>query len=72
MNEANAHSVGGRNPIDANGASVNLDGAGVRLVDAPQDLDQRGFASAVFAEQCVDLTGPQIEVHALQRLDTAK
>ena len=38
------------------------------LVDARQTLDEGGFSRAVFAQQGVDLAGPQEEIHAVQRL----
>ena len=46
--------------------------AGVGTVDAAEDLDERGFAGAVLAEQRVDLAGPQLEVHAVERHDAAE
>ncbi len=51
-------------PVDENGA--------VRRVDnAADDVDQRGFASAVGAEQTEDLTLVNFEVDRLQRLEPA-
>ncbi len=61
--------IGGRRERD--GAAVELDEAGGRLDDAGQDLHQRRLAGAVLAEQRGDLAAPDVEVHALQGMDTA-
>ena len=47
---------------------VEGDGAGIRPLDAGQDLDQRGLAGAVLADEGVDLAWCQVEVHALEGL----
>jgi len=44
--------------------AVNFDGAGVGLMSAGDDLDQRRFACAVLAEEGVDFTGTKIEGNA--------
>ncbi len=41
--------------------------AAVGLIGAGQDLDQRGLARAVLAEQRVNLARPHLEVHLVQR-----
>ena len=46
--------------------------AGVRLVDAGQDLDERALAGAVLADQRVDLTGPELERDVVERLGRAE
>src|SRR3954453_7304366 len=46
--------------------------AGVRLVVAAQDLEQRRLARAVLAHERGHLTGPELEIDALQRLDGAE
>ena len=43
--------------------------ATVRLMHAGQGLDERGLARAVLADEGMDLSGAQIELHAVQRLD---
>jgi hypothetical protein len=55
--------------LEAGFLSLDVDFARVRLVDAAQHLDERGFARAVFAHQRVHLSGPDREIHAVQRLD---
>jgi hypothetical protein len=49
-----------------------VDLALVRLVGAGQDLDQRGLARAVLAEQAVHLSGADVEVHTVERPDTGE
>ena len=46
--------------------TVDFNGAAVGLVRAGDDLDERGLAGAVFAEQRVDFSCPQIKRHTLQ------
>ena len=43
--------------IEGDGVAVKLNGAGGRLVDAGEDLHQRGFARAVVADQRDYLAG---------------
>jgi hypothetical protein len=43
--------------------------ATVRLVGAGDDLDERGFSRAVFAEQGVDFARKQLERNAPERAD---
>ena len=51
--------------------------AGIRRIQAVQDIHQRGFARAVFAQQRVDFAGQQVEIdagvgrHARKALDDA-
>ena len=52
--------------------SVQKNFASVRLVDAGQDVHQRAFARAVFAEQRMHLSALKLEIHAIQRLDARK
>ena len=49
------------------GCAVERDLAGVRLVDAGQDLDQRRLAGAVLADQRGDLAGIEREADIVQR-----
>ena len=46
-----------------------LDGAAIRRLGAGEDLEQRRLAGAVLAEQRVDLSGSDLEVDVLERLD---
>ena len=54
------------------GRPAMVDGARVRRVGAGDDLDQRGLARAVFADQRVHLARAQVEGHAAQRTDGAE
>ena len=47
--------------IDVTQLALELDLAGVRHVDAAQDLDHRRLAAAVLADERVDLAGAQLE-----------
>ena len=40
---------------------------GIQRVDAGQDLDERGFARTVLAEQRQDLAGAELEVNVVER-----
>ena len=51
---------------------VKTDRAGIRLVDAAQNLDQGRFARAVFAEQSDDFASADIKADPLQRLSAAE
>ncbi len=48
------------------------DGAAVGRVNAGEDLDERRFAGAVFAEQRDDLAAPDFHLHVVQRLRAAE
>ena len=48
-------------------APLELDAAGVQRVDAGEDLDQRGLARTVLAEQRQDLAGAELEVNVIER-----
>ena len=50
------------------GLAGQQDFAAIGLVDAGDDLDERRFAGAVFAEQGVDLAGIEGQRDVLQRL----
>ena len=52
--------------------AADVERAAVGLVGAGDDLDERGFARAVLAEQRVDFARLQLERHALQRADGAE
>jgi hypothetical protein len=49
---------------DGYGVAADLDGAFVGLVEAVQDVDQRGLPGAVLAEQSVDLASSNLQVDA--------
>ena len=55
-----------------NGRPVDRDAAGVRLVNAGEDLDQRALAGAVLADQGLDLSAAQAERDVVQRHDSRK
>ena len=57
---------------EARRAPVDQDLAGVRLIDAGDDLDQRRLARAVLAEQRVNLAGADVERDAAQRAHAGK
>ena len=54
------------------GCAVDDDFALVGLVDAGQDLDERGFAGAVFANQRRDLAGVERDADIVERLHAGK
>ena len=54
------------------GLPAMSDLAGVGLIDAAENLHQRGFAGAVFADQSDDLSGPDLDRHRLQRMNAGK
>ena len=56
--------------VEADLLAVDADRAAVRLVDARDDLDERGLAGPVLADEGMDLTGGDREVDVLQRADT--
>jgi hypothetical protein len=53
----------------AHRGAVPDDGALVGLVGPGEDLDQRRLARAVLTQQAVHLTGPDVEVDAVQGAD---
>ena len=57
---------------DGNLLAVNKDLPLLRVINAAEHLDQRGFAGAVFAQQRVDLACLELKIHMLQRLDARK
>src|SRR6185437_2412425 len=52
--------------------AVQRNRAGVRLLRARQDLQQRRFAGAVLAKQRVDFAGGDFEPHIVKRLHAGK
>ena len=52
--------------------AVDLNCAAVRLMRAGDDLDERGFARAVFAEQRVDFARAKVKRHTLERTHRAE
>ncbi len=57
---------------EADGRACDPHLPGIRRDHAGDDLDQRGFAGAVFAEQGVDLAGADIEADLLQHRHRAE
>jgi hypothetical protein len=51
--------------MDHNALAVQVDLAGIRLVEAVENLHQRAFAGAILAQQGMDLPGPHLEVHVV-------
>ena len=47
--------------------AAHFDHAGIRLIDAGQNLDQRALPRAVLAQKRVDFARPQVKVHIGQR-----
>ena len=54
------------------GGAGEEDLAGIGLVGAGHDLDQGGFAGAIFTEECVDLSGVEGDGDPAQGPDGAK
>ena len=52
--------------------AVDGDRARIARIDAGDDLDQRGFAAAVFADQAVDLARLDAQIDVLQRVHAGK
>ena len=52
--------------------SVDLDPSSRRSVDAVQDLEDRRFASAVLAEQGMDLARADFDTDVVERADAAE
>ena len=50
----------------------NLDGAGIGLMSAGDDFDERRFARAVFADQGVNFAGAQFEGDVLERVNAGE
>ena len=50
--------------------SVDQDHAARRIDDAAHDVDQRGLAGAVRPQQREDLAAPDLQVDAVQRLES--
>jgi len=72
VHQADAQPHGMGRAVDAHIQAVERDRALVGLVDAVDDVHQRGLAGAVLAAQGVDLAGTQREVHARERARSAE
>ena len=57
---------------DAHRIAIDADFTSVGLIDARQDLYQRGFSGAVLADQRGNRAPPQFETRALEGSDTAE
>ncbi len=68
MDHADAEVTTGARVGNLDLPALDLDGAGVLLVDAGEDLHQRRLASAVLTDQRVHLSGAQLEPGIPQRL----
>src|SRR5262245_33355792 len=67
MHEADAERLGLRRVLRIDLAPVEADLAAVLPHDSGEDLHQRGFARAVFANQGMDFAAPRREVHPGER-----
>ena len=72
VDDADAQPLGLVRVVDRHGLAVDADLAGIALIGAGQDLDERGLAGAVLAGEGHDLAGTQGEVDRVQRLDAAE
>ena len=72
MDEPDAEPVGIGHAGDPHRLARHADCAFVRLVDSAKDIDERGFSGTVLAEQRVDFPRAQLEVHPVQRDDSAE
>src|SRR4051812_23529679 len=52
--------------------AVDCDAAGGRIDDAADDVDQRGLAGAVWAEQRKYFAAPDMQVDVFQRLESRR
>ena len=59
-------------PIDGDSLSGDLQRAGVGMIGAGDDPDERRFAGAVLADECMHLAGRQIERDAPERVHAAE
>ena len=58
--------------LELNWYAMETEVAGIWLVDARQDLDERAFAGAVFADQGMDFGRVELERDAVERLGCAE
>ena len=72
INDLNAAFNGGKRRDLLQGFALKFDGAGITLINAGNDLDQRGLAAAVFTSQAVDLARTDLQRNAVERLDAGK
>ena len=69
MHNADASLFRGNGIGKVHALPVQKDLALVRLIDTGQDLHQRRFSCAVFAQKRMDLAALELEIHPVQRLD---
>ncbi len=67
MDHADAEPAGVGGSVHHHRRAVDGDLAGVRPMDAAEDLHQRRLARAVLADQPDDLAGSHVEVHSIER-----
>lgn len=73
MDEADAElAEATRREREGDGRAGELQLSGVRGVEAGQDLDERGLAGSVLAEQAVDLTAEDRQIGLAECLDAAE
>ena len=68
IDRGDAEALRFRGAADLDRLAGEQDFAAVGLIDAGDDLDQRGFAGAVLAEQRMDLAGVKGERDVFERL----
>src|SRR5436190_1220615 len=66
LNDGNTRTARSRRAEAFDRLAVDEDGTAVRLQSAGQEVDQRGFTGAVFAEQGVNPARQKGDVNALQ------
>ncbi len=72
IDHADAQIFGCARRVDGNGLAIDRNFAGVGALRAGQDLHERRFAGAVFADQCVHFAGLQVERNVFERANTGK
>ena len=71
MDDGNAGMLGLDGSMVFDCASFEDNRAFIALFDPAEQLDQRRLARAILADQGMHLAVVQVELHALQRMDTA-
>ena len=72
MDDPDAHAAAVRGRGDGRGFAVPQKAALPELVDTGQQLDEGGFAGAVFSHQTVNFSGIQLEIDVTQGVDAVE
>ena len=72
INGGDTELAGADGVVVGDGPAEDFEASGVGLDGAGDDLDERGLAGAVLADEGVDLAGPQVERDALERADAGE